>query len=143
MHVFGQSLRLKRTAIVAAIVAVSTIVAACTIPLGGPGPRERREPPPPQPTGTVIKNDEWVREDATDEERQADIDDCYNYALGAVARSQQIESDTRAARETSADLRGYADLEDRMRAFEGKKQVGTLFVECMQDKGYYRPDFAD
>jgi hypothetical protein len=116
---------------------------ACTIPLGGSEPREPREPAPPTPTGTVIRNDQWVREGVTSDQRQADIDDCYNYAAGAVDRSQQIESDSRAARETSADLRGYTDLENRMQAYSGRKRVGTLFVECMQDKGYYREDLTD
>jgi hypothetical protein len=116
---------------------------ACTIPFGGPERSPVRQPTAPQPTGTLVQGGKWVREDATDAQRQAAIDDCYNYAVGSVQRSQQVEDDSQAARETSADLRGYADFQSRLQAHAGQRRVHTLFTECMEDKGYRRADDSE
>lgn len=113
-------------------------LAGCTIPLGGPDPAPPRTVTTDRPTGTLVSGGQWVREGATDEQRRAAIDDCYNYALGSVQSAQQVDDDSQAARDTGADLRGYADFQSRVQAHAGKRRVHTLFSECMQDKGYRR-----
>ncbi|MDX1709612.1 MAG: hypothetical protein R3316_00575 [Rhodovibrionaceae bacterium] len=129
----------KRAFSRAIAVTAMLVVGACTIPLGGPDPAPPRSvTTQQQPTGTLVSEGQWVREDATDAQRRAAIDDCYNYALGSVRSSQQIEDDSQAARQTGADLRGYSDFQRRVQAHAGKRRIHTLFSECMQDRGYRR-----
>lgn len=139
---------LSKAPLLAAVAALA--LAACSAaPETGVTPRQPAVAAPaapgapagPEAEGIEFRGPEgtqWVKPGVTSESYRADIDDCYSYAQAQVAHDVRIESDSRAAFETSPSGLGLTELRGRMDQFERGNRRSILFSNCMVAKGYSR-----
>lgn len=108
-----------------------------TLPIFEPAAKSKPAPPS---SGTVEASDDgksfWIKSGVETSERQADISNCYEFAVAQIARDEQIRGD-RAGVGTQAGLGGeetafVSGLDD----YERGNQREDLFSRCMRAKGY-------
>ena len=102
--------------------------------------------PAPQPSSGFLEspriNDDWVKQDVTDEQRARDIESCYYSARALTAHDQRIESDIDAGRNASSQITQTREFTNRLNRYEERNREIRLFNECMRAKGY-APTTAD
>lgn len=85
---------------------------------------------------TPRANEDWVKEDVTDEQRARDIESCYYSARAQTAHDQQIESDIDAGRSASSQITQTREFTSRLNRYEERNREIRLFNDCMRSKGY-------
>ncbi len=71
---------------------------------------------------------------------QADVDDCYRYALGQTRRDAQIIDDRNAGIDTLTSASRYSGLRQRVDEYDLRNRRASLMSSCMEAKGYVRAD---
>lgn len=79
---------------------------------------------------------QWTKPDGSSVEYRADLESCFDFAQARIAHDERIEAETRAAFDSAPGGFGVSELSSRMNAFERKNRRGSLYRECMRDKGY-------
>ena len=89
------------------------------------------------PDGTT-----WRVSKKTDEATyQADIEDCYGYAVAQVQRDQRIDDDRKAGLTTLGHNPRFDSVKRKNTdQYEQRNRRGALLTECMEAKGYDRAD---
>ena len=97
------------------------------------------EPAPEPRTGFLESpriNDDWIKQDVSDEQRARDIESCYYSARAMTAHDQRIESDIDAGRTSSSQITQTREFTNSLNRYEERNREIRLFNECMRAKGY-------
>jgi hypothetical protein len=71
----------------------------------------------------------------TPEQREADIEDCYNYAWSQTQHDVQVQDDRAGVIDSTVNP-GFTDFTQRLDNYGNEKRRGELFDNCMLAKGY-------
>ncbi len=75
---------------------------------------------------------------ATADRSKPDVEACYDSAQAQINHDARIERDRSAAFDRSDAGLGLSALRQRMRIFEQSQRRRTLFIDCVNAKGYSR-----
>ncbi len=88
------------------------------------------------PDGTT-----WATDPRTSQEiYQADIEDCYSYAVAQTRRDAQHIDDRNAGIDTLTNQSPYSGLRQRVDEYDLRNRRSGLMSSCMESKGYARAD---
>ena len=115
-----------------------------------PKPSSTSQPPAEATTGAdepvVVKGPDgttWRASPGKDEAAyQADIEDCYRYAVALTERDAQHIDDRNAGIDTLTNQSPFSGLRQRVDEFDLRKRRTSLMSSCMESKGYARADTA-
>jgi hypothetical protein len=71
----------------------------------------------------------------TPEQREADIEDCYNYAWSQVQHDVQVQDDSSTVVDSTVNP-GFTAFTEELDDYGNEKRRGELFDNCMRSKGY-------
>jgi hypothetical protein len=71
---------------------------------------------------------------------QADIEDCYRYAVAQTRRDAQFIDDRNAGIDTLTNQSPYSGLRQRVDEYDLRNRRTSLMSSCMESKGYARAD---
>jgi hypothetical protein len=71
----------------------------------------------------------------TPEQREADIEDCYNYAWSQVQHDVQVQDDRSGVVDSTVNP-GFTEFTQQLDDYGNEKRRGALFDNCMRSKGY-------
>jgi hypothetical protein len=71
----------------------------------------------------------------TPEQREADIEDCYNYAWSQVQHDVQVQDDRSGVVDSTVNP-GFTEFTQKLDNYGNEKRRGELFDNCMRTKGY-------
>jgi hypothetical protein len=104
--------------------------------------------PPAEPAGSgeavIVKGPDgttWKASPRRDKAAyQADIEDCYRYAVALTERDAQRIDDRNAGIDTLTNQSPFAGLRQRVDEFGLRNRRTSLMSSCMESKGYARAD---
>lgn len=128
--------------------AALVLLAACSD--GSTAPQNKGPAPPAE--GTIAPSQTWTDPypypegtsgsgvtapaGVSDSQRQADVEDCYNYARSQVAHDVQIQDDRAGIfTESSRSETLYYQMQ-KMTDYENEQHLDELYHSCMRSKGY-------
>lgn len=120
-----------------------------------PGAPDAPPPPLPAPTSTsqppadseepiVMKGPDgtsWEASPGRDEAAyQADLEDCYRYAVAQTERDARFIDDRNAGIDTLTNQSPFSGLRQRVDEYDLRNRRTSLMSSCMESKGYARAD---
>lgn len=111
-----------------------------------PEPRSTSVPPaePAEGEPIIVEGPEgttWQAPAAENEEvYQADLEDCYRYAVGQTQRDAQHITDRNAGIDTLTNESPWSGLRQRVDEYDLRNRRTALMSSCMESKGYARAD---
>ena len=88
------------------------------------------------PDGTTWKADPHTSEEIY----QADLDDCYSFAIAQTRRDARYNHDRNAGIDTLTNDSKYSGLVQRVDEYDLRNRRTGLMSSCMESKGYARAD---